>query len=287
MIRPRIGIIGGTGIDEIEGLAAREEMNINTPFGSPSSDVILGEIYGLKVAFLPRHGIGHVLLPSEINYRANIMALKMLGVEFLLSLSAVGSLKEDIKPLNIVLPDQFFDRTKSRKSTFFGDGIVSHVNFSEPTCPLLRNTVFTVTRELGLDARNGGTYICIEGPQFSTKAESNIYRSWGLDVIGMTNIPEAKLAREAEICYCTIALVTDYDCWHESYGEVDTKMVLENLKNNSLNAKNLIRETIRRIPKGRNCKCCNALENAIITKKDFITERTRKTLGPILEKYVK
>jgi len=283
----RCGIIGGTGIDEIEGLTNREEIEVATPFGAPSSHVIVGKLMGVNVAFLPRHGEGHLLLPSEINFRANIFALKKLGVELILSVSAVGSLKEDIIPLNIVLPDQFFDRTKNRVSTFFGNGIVVHVNFADPICPSLRNIVYNVCRELEIEVVNGGTYICIEGPHFSSRAESKFYRKFGFDIIGMTNLPEAKLAREAEICYCTIALVTDYDCWHEDYTEVDIDMVFENLKRNSENAKIIIKNSILKIPEQRDCTCRKALENAIITRDDLITDSVKKKLQPIIGNYLK
>ncbi len=282
----KCGIIGGTGIDEIDDLTNMEEIEVNTPFGSPSSSIIVGELKGVGVAFLPRHGKGHLLLPSEINFQANIFALKKLGVEIILSVSAVGSLKEEIKPLNIVLPDQFFDRTKNRVSTFFGNGIVAHVNFADPICPSLRNIVYNVCLELELEVVNGGTYICIEGPHFSSRAESNVYRKLDFDIIGMTNLPEAKLAREAEICYCTVALVTDYDCWHEEYNEVDIDMVFENLRKNSGNAKNIIRNTILKIPNQRDCKCSKSLENAIITRRDLITNRIKEKLNPIIGHYI-
>jgi len=282
----RCGIIGGTGIDEIDDLTNRKEIKVDTPFGSPSSNIVIGEIKGVQCAFLPRHGQGHVLLPSEINFRANIFALKQLGVEFILSLSAVGSLKEDIKPLNMVLPDQFFDRTRNRVSTFFGNGIVAHVNFADPVCPSLRNIVYNVCTELGLDTVDGGTYICIEGPQFSSRAESNVYRKFGFDVIGMTNLPEARLAREAEICYCTIAQVTDYDCWHEQHSEVDIEMVFENLRQNSENAKKIIKHAIMKIPEKRSCRCGRALENAIITRNDLIPDKIKKELNPIIGNYI-
>lgn len=282
----KCGVIGGTGIDEIDDLTNIDEIEVNTPFGSPSSSIIVGELKGVGVAFLPRHGKGHLLLPSEINFQANIFALKKLGVEIILSVSAVGSLKEDIKPLNIVLPDQFFDRTKNRASTFFGNGIVAHVNFAEPICPSLRNIVYNVCLKLELEVVNGGTYICIEGPHFSSRAESNIYRKLDFDIIGMTNLPEAKLAREAEICYCTVALVTDYDCWHEEYNEVDIDMVFENLRKNSGNATKIIRNTILKIPDQRDCKCSKSLENAIITREDLITNRIKEKLKPIIGHYI-
>lgn len=286
MSEVRVGVIGGTGLDEIEGLTDREEINVITPFGSPSSHIIIGKLEGAKIAFLPRHGVGHVLLPSEINFLANIFALKKIGIEFLLSVSAVGSLKETIKPLTIVLPDQFFDRTKARTSTFFGRGIVAHVNFAEPTCSFLRKIVYDAAMDSGVETVDGGTYICMEGPLFSTKAESNLYRTWGFDVIGMTNIPEAKLAREAEICYCTLTLVTDYDCWHQEYDEVDIQMVFENLQKNSENAKTIIKKTVINIPEKRTCNCNKALENAIITRKDLIPDERKRELAPITGKYL-
>lgn len=283
----RCGIIGGTGVDEIEDLTNREEIKVNTPFGSPSSKIIAGKLKDIKVAFLSRHGEGHILLPSEINYRANIFALKKLGVENILSVSAVGSLKEEIEPLNIVLPDQFFDRTRKRVSTFFGNGIVAHVNFADPICASLKNIVYNVCMELEIEAVNGGTYVCIEGPHFSSRAESNFFRKFSFDVIGMTNLPEAKLAREAEICYSTVALVTDYDCWHNEYREVDIEMVFENLIKNSENAKKIIRNTILKMPEKKSCDCSKALENAIITREDLITDEIKEKLNPIIGNYLK
>lgn len=283
----RCGIIGGTGVDEIEDLTNREEIKVNTPFGSPSSKIIAGKLKDIKVAFLSRHGKGHILLPSEINYRANIFALKKLGVETILSVSAVGSLKEEIEPLNIVLPDQFFDRTRKRVSTFFGNGIVAHVNFADPICASLKNIVYNVCMELEIEAVNGGTYVCIEGPHFSSRAESNFFRKFSFDVIGMTNLPEAKLAREAEICYSTVALVTDYDCWHNEYSEVNIEMVFENLIKNSENAKKIIRNTILKMPEKKSCDCSKALENAIITREDLITDEIKEKLNPIIGNYLK
>jgi 5'-methylthioadenosine phosphorylase len=282
----KIGVIGGTGIDQIEGLEGRQEILVETPFGSPSSNIILGRLQGNNVAFLPRHGEGHVLMPSEINFRANIYALKKIGIEYIFSLSAVGSLKDHINPLDIVLPDQFYDRTKIRTSSFFGNGIVAHVNFANPICLSLQKLVYESASDIGIQPIIGGTYICIEGPLFSTKAESNIYRRWGFDVIGMTNIPEAKLAREAEICYCTLALVTDYDCWHEDYEEVDRGMLFENLKRNIENAKNIISKAISNISQIKSCKCNSALENSIITRKDLIPKKIKQDLGIIIDKYI-
>lgn len=281
-----VGVIGGTGLDAIEAFENKKTIHIKTPFGPPSSEITTGMISGVKTAFLPRHGKGHAILPSEINYRANIFAMKQLGVQFLLSVSAVGSLKEEIPPLHIVLPDQFYDRTKNRASSFFGNGIVGHVNFSDPTCEALRKIVHAAGMRNRMDMIDGGTYVCIEGPQFSTRAESNTYRKFGFDIIGMTNIPEAKLAREAELCYCSIALVTDYDCWHPDYKEVDINMVFDNLTKNSENAKKLIQETVDRLLNKTACQCANALEYAIITNKEVIPESVKADLNPIIGKYM-
>jgi 5'-methylthioadenosine phosphorylase len=281
-----VGIIGGTGLDDIEVFENKRTIQMETPFGLPSCEITVGEISHVKTAFLPRHGKGHAILPSEINYRANIFALKQLGVQFLLSVSAVGSLKEEIAPLHIVLPDQFYDRTKNRMSSFFGNGIVAHVNFSDPTCEDLRKIVRAAGTQNGINMIDGGTYVCIEGPQFSTRAESNTYRKLDFDIIGMTNIPEAKLAREAELCYCSMALVTDYDCWHPDYREVDINMVFDNLTKNSENAKKIIRETVANIPNDRRCVCGNALEYGIITNKELIPDSVKADLNPIIGKYM-
>jgi 5'-methylthioadenosine phosphorylase len=286
MTHARVGIIGGTGFDEIKDFKNKKEVEIHTPFGAPSSKITVGELNGTKVALLLRHGEGHSILPSEINFQANIFALKQLGVEIVLSVSAVGSLKEDIQPLHIVMPDQLYDRTRNRASTFFGNGIVVHVNFSDPFCASLRKIVHDVCMELGIEAVNGGTYVCIEGPHFSTRAESNTYRKLGFDIIGMTNMPEAKLAREAEMCYCTIALVTDYDCWHEKYSEVDIEMVFENLGKNAENAKKIIENSILKIPKKRHCNCGKSLEYAIITRKNIIPDEVKEKLHPIIGNYM-
>ncbi|MFC1830345.1 S-methyl-5'-thioadenosine phosphorylase, partial [Thermodesulfobacteriota bacterium] len=263
------------------------EVEVNTPFGPPSSKITIGELKDIKVAFLLRHGQGHFISPSEINSRANIFALKSLGVERVLSVSAVGSLKEEIKPLNIVLPDQTFDRTRNRKSTFFENGIVAHVNFADPFCSSLRKMVYDVCRALELDVVGDGTYVCIEGPHFSSRAESNTYRQLGFDIIGMTNLPEAKLAREAEICYCTIALVTDYDCWHEKYSEVDIEMIFEYLNKNAENAREVVRNSILKMPEERDCNCGKALEHAIITRQDLIPDEIKENLHPIIGGYMK
>ncbi len=281
-----VGIIGGSGLYEMEGLEDIEERCLETPFGDPSDAYIIGRLGDTKMVFLPRHGRGHRLLPSEVNYRANIYGMKKLGVEWIISVSAVGSMKEEIRPGDIVIVDQFFDRTKGRLSTFFGNGIVGHVEFADPICPDLSNILYETARTLDIRVHKGGTYICIEGPQFSTRAESNIYRSWGVDVIGMTNLPEAKLAREAEICYSTLALSTDYDCWHTSEEDVTVEMILTTLKNNVAKAKEIIRRAVPNIKPQRTCKCESALKYAIVTDRGVILEKTRKDLEPILGRYL-
>ncbi|MBI5681780.1 MAG: S-methyl-5'-thioadenosine phosphorylase [Deltaproteobacteria bacterium] len=281
-----VGIIGGSGLYEMEGLKNVKEVKVKTPFGNPSDPYIIGKLGDVKMVFLPRHGRGHKLLPSEINFSANIYGMKKLGVEWLISVSAVGSMREDIKPGHIVIPDQFFDRTKGRANTFFGNGIVGHVEFAEPVCHDLSSTLFDVCKDLNITAHKGGTYICIEGPQFSTRAESTIYRKWGVDVIGMTNIPEAKLAREAEICYATLALSTDYDCWHETEGSVTVEMVLETIKNNVANAKAIIKNAVLKIDSVRKCKCASAMKFAIVTDKKAIPAKTKRDLKPIIGKYL-
>jgi 5'-methylthioadenosine phosphorylase len=270
------------------GLEDVKEVAINTPFGKPSDAFVIGELEGQRVAFLPRHGRGHRVMPSEIPFRANIYGMKMLGVERILSASAVGSLKEEHKPLDIVIPDQFIDRTRNRVSTFFGDGIVAHVAFADPVCPQLGEVVGEAGAALGdFEVHRGGTYVCMEGPAFSTRAESNLYRSWGADVIGMTNLQEAKLAREAEICYSTIALVTDYDCWHESHESVTVDLVIENLNRNSENARRLIREAVRRLAGvDRTCGCGQALRYAIITQSEEVSDAAKQRLSEIIGKYI-
>lgn len=283
----RIGIIGGSGLYGIEGLADVKEVKIKTPFGKPSDRFILGRLQDREVVFLPRHGIGHRISPSEINYRANIYGFKVLNVERIISVSACGSLKEKIRPLDFVIPLQFFDRTnQARKTTFFEKGIVCHVSFSEPICLELANTVHETIKSLGLGVHFGGTYINIEGPQFSTRAESEIYRKWGIDIIGMTNMVEAKLAREAEICYCTIASVTDYDCWYIPSKPVTANMVVENLSKNVENAKRILKEVIPKIPQSRNCPCKDALKEAIVTQKKFIPFFIKRRLRQIIGKYL-
>ncbi len=290
MDKSRIGIIGGSGLYKIEGIKIKERRFVDTPFGDPSDEVDICELEDREIVFLPRHGRGHRILPGEINYRANIYALKKLGVEWIISLSAVGSLKKEIRPLDMVLVDQFIDRTYGRKSTFFGEGIAAHVAMANPLCPELRRIVFEAAHEEGMGANIhwGGTYINIEGPAFSTRAESNLYRSWGVDVIGMTNLTEAKLAREAEICYMTVAMVTDYDCWIEDNPEesVAVDLIVENLNKNVEIAKRIIRRSVKNISEVRNCECKTALKNAIITKQDKIPKSVKARLGLLIKKYV-
>jgi 5'-methylthioadenosine phosphorylase len=270
----------------MEGLKDVKKVGVKTPFGDPSDEYICGRLGDVEMVFLPRHGRGHRLLPSELNYRANIYGMKKLGVEWIISVSAVGSMKEEIAPGHIVVVDQFFDRTKSRPSTFFGSGIVGHVEFAEPVCPDLARMLYGAAKKAGATVHMGGTYICIEGPQFSTKAESGIYRSWGVDVIGMTNIPEAKLAREAEICYATIALSTDYDCWHEEEESVTVDMILETIRVNVATAKQIIKNAAPMIALPRGCKCPDALKHAIITDKGAIPEKAKDDLSILLGKYL-
>ena len=283
----RVGVIGGSGLYQMNELQGVEEVRLSTPFGDPSDAYVTGTLDGVKVAFLARHGRGHRILPSEINYRANIYGFKKLGVEWLISVSAVGSMKEHIAPLDIVIPDQMFDQTKRRVSTFFGSGVVGHVGFAHPLCPNLSALLTKSVQQSGVTTHVGGTYICIEGPQFSTKAESRIYRQWGVDVIGMTNLPEAKLAREAEICYATMALVTDYDCWHESEEIVTIDAVIACLMKNVNNARSILRSAVQGFPLPRNCECATALASGVITHKEFIPEQTYKDLELLIGKYVK
>src|SRR5216117_3268172 len=262
----RIGIIGGSGLYQMSDLTNIEEVELETPFGNPSDAYRVGTLDGRRVAFLARHKRNHSILPSELNFRANVYGFKKLGVEWILSASAVGSLREEIRPLDIVLPDQFYDRTKARVSTFFGNGIVAHVSFAEPVCSQLGDLIERAGHEADIRIKRGGTYVCMEGPQFSTKAESNTYRSWGMDVIGMTNLQEAKLAREAEICYVTVALVTDYDCWHPEHDAVTVDTVIEYLNKNVRNAQTIMREAVKQLAgEARHCKCASALKNAIFT----------------------
>jgi 5'-methylthioadenosine phosphorylase len=282
-----VGVIGGSGLYEMEGLEQVETLSLTTPFGAPSDSFIVGRLEGVKVAFLPRHGKGHRISPSSLNFRANIYGMKMLGVQSIIAVSAVGSMKESIHPGHMVIPDQFIDRTTGRTSTFFNDGIVGHVSFADPVCPVLSQILFESGKEVGATVHKGGTYICIEGPQFSTRAESKLYRSWGVDIIGMTNIPEAKLAREAEICYATIAFATDYDCWHETAGDVSIGDVLRILAESTKIAKSAIRLAVKQIPEKRECVCSNALKYAVITGKKSIPEKTKKDLELIIGKHLK
>ncbi len=279
-----VGVIGGSGLYEMEGLDDVKSVKVRTPFGDPSDEYMTGTLGDTKLIFLPRHGRGHRLLPSEVNYRANIYGMKELGAEWIISISAVGSMREKIKPGHIVIVDQFFDRTKGRVSSFFGNGIVGHVEFADPVCPDLNKVLHKAAVKAGATVHVGGTYICIEGPQFSTRAESRIYRGWGVDVIGMTNIPEAKLAREAEICYSTVALSTDYDCWHETEESVTVEAILETLRANVAMAKEIIRNAAPMVPASRGCKCASALKYAVITDRNKIPARTKKDLALILGK---
>lgn len=281
-----IGVIGGSGLYDIEELKNVEELEIDTPFGAPSDKYVVGELEGVKMVFLPRHGRGHRMLPSELNFRANIYGMKKLGVERIISVSAVGSMREEIEPGHIVIPDQFIDRTKGRASTFFGDGIVGHATFADPVCPDLSDIVYNAAKRAGAKVHKGGTYICIEGPQFSTRAESNLYRSWGVDIIGMTNIPESKLAREAEICYATIALSTDYDCWHEEEEDVTVEAILEIIRNNVAMAKSIIVESAKSLGGKADCKCDSAMEGAILTDRAKIPAKAKDDLKIIMGKYL-
>ncbi len=285
-MKATIGIIGGSGLYSMPGFEAQEEHKLETPWGDPSEVYVVGKLAGKQVAFLARHGRGHRIMPSELNFRANIWGFKQLGVERIISLSAVGSLKEEHKPLDFVIPDQFFDRTRGRISTFFGDGLVAHISFAHPICPQLAEVVHRACVQSGVAAKKGGVYLCMEGPAFSTYAESNIYRSWGMDVIGMTNLQEAKLAREAEICYVTIAMVTDYDCWHEEHEAVTVADILSNLNQNAANASKVVAEAVAAMPETRECKCGSALAHAIITDPTVIPEATRKKLDLIVRKYL-
>jgi 5'-methylthioadenosine phosphorylase len=281
-----IGIIGGSGLYAMPGLTDVQELALQTPFGAPSEAFVLGTLEGRKVAFLARHGKGHRLLPTEINFRANIYAMKRLGVERIISASAVGSLKEEHKPTDFVIPDQFIDRTYRRTSTFFGEGLVAHVSFGDPICGDVAGVIGSSCKQIGVVGKMGGTYVCMEGPQFSTRAESNLYRSWGADIIGMTNLQEAKLAREAEICYATMAMVTDYDCWHEGHDAVTVEQVVKVLHTNSDNASKVIKQAVALMPKERKCKCGSALEHAIMTDPTRIPPGTRQKLGLLVDKYL-
>jgi len=282
-----IGVIGGSGLYEIEGLTDVRAMKVSTPFGKPSDDYLVGTLFGWRVAFLPRHGRGHRIMPTDINYRANIYGMKKIGVERIISVSAVGSMKEEIEPGHIVVPDQFYDHTKHRRSTFFGSGVVAHVGMAEPVCPDLNAILMDAGDRAGATLHRGGTYLCMEGPQFSTRAESLTYRTWNVDVIGMTNATEAKLAREAEICYSTIALATDYDCWHHSEEDVTVEAVLEVMKKNIETSKAMIREAVKMLSGVRPCSCGESLRDAIMTPEKLIPLKTKKELTPIIGKYLK
>ncbi len=284
-MQAEIGVIGGSGLYSMPGFEAEEEYRLETPWGEPSEAYIVGRLAGRQVAFLARHGRGHRISPSELNFRANIWGMKKLGVQRILSLSAVGSLKEEHRPLEFVIPDQFFDRTRGRVSTFFGEGLVAHVSFAHPVCPQLSGVVARSCHESGVVVKQGGTYLCMEGPAFSTVAESNVYRSWGMDVIGMTNLQEAKLAREAEICYVTIAMVTDYDCWHEGHEAVTVSEVVRVLKLNAEHAAKVVARAVSEMPVERDCKCGRALANALMTDRKVVPESTRRKLELLIGKY--
>ncbi|MCR4373939.1 MAG: S-methyl-5'-thioadenosine phosphorylase [Acidobacteria bacterium] len=282
----RIGIIGGSGLYDMAELTDRETLVVDTPFGPPSGPYVLATLRGRRVAFLARHGDGHRHTPSELNYRANIFGFKVLGVEWLLSASAVGSLREDVKPLDLVVPDQFFDRTRGRVGTFFGEGVVAHVAFAHPFCGALSSIMTASARAAGATVHEGGTYVCMEGPQFSTKAESNFYRAQGWDIIGMTNLQEAKLAREAEICYSTLALVTDYDCWHPDHDSVTVDLIVANLLQNAKTAQQVLAAAVAQLPITRSCECARALATAIITRPEAMPAGRKAVLQPIIGKYL-
>ena len=286
MTEIRIGVIGGSGLYQIEGLHDLQETKVDTPFGEPSDAIVVGELEGTGIAFLPRHGRGHHISPSEIPVRANIYALKSLGVEQIVSVSAVGSLREEIHPLDLVIPDQLIDRTKGRVNTFFGQGLVAHVGFAEPFCPVLSSILCEAASREGLTVHRGGTGLVMEGPLFSTKAESMLYRSWGADIIGMASCPEAKLAREAEICYATVAFVTDYDCWHPGYESVTTEMILANLEKGIETTRNILRLAIPSIPQIRDCRCATALKDALATSPQYMSDQAKKDLDLLIGKYL-
>lgn len=290
MQEAKLAVIGGSGLYEIDGLNDVKEVNIKTPFGKTSDAIVIGKLGGINVAFLPRHGRGHRINPTEIPVKANIWALKSLGVERIISVSAVGSLKEEVRPLDLVIPDQIIDRTKNRVNTFFGDGVVVHCTFADPFCRVFSQIIYDIARAYERTVipcvHNGGTYVAMEGPLFSTRAESNLYRSWGASIIGMTAIPEAKLAREAEMCYSMIACVTDYDCWHEVHASVTIDMVIQNLMRSIGAAKEIIKQTCSQLPNQRDCSCATALKDAIITSKEKITSRKKEELALLIGKYI-
>lgn len=287
MAEAKIGIIGGTGLYEMDGLENARTIEVDTPFGRPSDHFVVGKLAGKRVAFLARHGRGHRIIPSEVPAQANVYAFKVLGVEQIISVSAVGSMREELRPLDMVIPEQYFDRTRSRPNTLFGRGIAVHVSFDQPVCPHLSEAIYRAALKTGGRVHRGGTYLCIEGPAFSSKAESRIYRQWGVDVIGMTALPEAKFAREAEICYVTLAFVTDYDVWHESEAAVTVGMILENLHKNTAMARQVIREALPLLDAERDCVCANALASAIVTPVDMMPPEEKEKMGPILGRYVR
>lgn len=286
MTTAKLAVIGGTGFYQMEGIQDVEEVRVSTPFGEPSDSIVVGTLGGQRVAFLPRHGRGHRVSPGELNQRANIFALKTLGVERIISISACGSMREDIHPLDVVIPDQIFDWTRRRPSTFFGDGLVAHVGFADPFCPDLSAVLYEAAEECAPRVHRGGTYLCIEGPQFSTRAESRIYRQWGVDVIGMTAVPEAKLAREAEICYATLAFATDYDVWHTSEEAVSVEMIVANLFRNVATAKRIVRAAVGKLSGERTCECATALATAIVTQREAIPAQVKEQLRPLIGKYL-
>jgi len=286
MAEAEIGVIGGSGLYSLPGLENVEEVSVETPWGAPSDAYVLGTLRGKRLAFLARHGRGHRILPSELNFRANIYGLKKLGVERVISFSAVGSLREDLAPQAFVLPDQFFDRTRGRVSTFFGNGVVAHIAFADPICPELLSVLERACTSAKVAVHRGGNYVCMEGPAFSTKAESHLYRSWKLDIIGMTNLQEAKLAREAELCYVTVAMVTDYDCWHPDHDAVTVDQIITNLVKNSENAARVLVETLHAMPAARSCSCGSALKNAILTDVSQIPPQARRDLDLLIGKYL-
>jgi 5'-methylthioadenosine phosphorylase len=286
-MRPvRVAVIGGSGFYDMEGLTELEEVRQSTPFGDPSDSIVLGTLEGVRVAFLPRHGRGHRILPTEVPARANIYALKSLGVEFIISVSAVGSLREEFQPLHLVVPDQIIDRTRARASTFFGGGLVAHVAMADPFCPVLSEIVYESARDAGATVRRGGTLVVMEGPAFSTRAESHLYRSWGADLIGMTALPESKLAREAEICYVTLASVTDYDTWYEAHAEVTAEMILNNLSRNVATCRRVVANAVRRLPETRRCFCATALDDALVTPLRLVPDQTKRALAPIIGRFL-
>ena len=287
MPQAKIAVIGGSGLYDIEGMENIEEVDINTPFGKPSDKIVVGKLEGIGIAFLPRHGQGHRILPTEVPYRANIYALKSIGVERIIGINSVGSLKEEYKPNDLLIPDQLIDRTRQRMSTFFGEGIVAHIPFGEPFCPSLSQLVYGAAKDAGATAHQGGTYVVMEGPAFSTKAESLLYRSWGADVIGMTALPEAKLAREAEICYAVIACITDYDCWRRGHDAVTAEMIIGRLRQNIDTAKRIIKLAVQKVPPKRDCDCATALSMALITAPDVMPEAQKQKLDLLIGKYLR